>query len=995
MSVLRASLVAAVAVAGGMLGASPAAAAGPPPGSEFAITSFLTEVKDSTGADETRAAAHPFSARAEFKISSYSSGISGRDIRPVEDPKTIVTKLPPGFSGDPMVTAQCPLVLVPRVPASPMLCPDDTVVGYVYADGAVNLSAPLVNVRPEEGYPAEFAFSEAGLTYTLYPELRSDGDYGLNIVVPGASNDALTRIDVTFCGYGVESDLDIFATGASTFRCLQMDEPGALSKPFLTNPATECTDRAPFTDLEINSWQTPGVFKTARAVSPLITSCDTLEFDPTVNVAPTTSLPDAPTGLSVDMAFPQEDNELGQAQPALKKVVVTLPEGMTINPSAANGLSACSDEQLKLKSKQPVECPDASKIGSVTAKSPLMKETLTGGVYIRSQNSDDPESGEMFRLGLVLENKERGISVRLPGSIVADKNTGRLVTTFDNNPELPVSNINLKFMDGPRGPLATPPTCGEKTSDITLTSWGKQTVTRHSSFTVDCTAGLGDFSPAFNAGAENPLAGGSSPFNLRIDRADGQDVLAGVKVDLPSGLLATIKGNLGTQVGDVDVAAGPGSQPFWLKGKAFLEGRYDDAPFSLRVVVPAKAGPFDLGEVVVRQKLYVDKHDAHVTVVSDPVPIVVKGVPVRLRTLNVSVNKPGFMRNPTSCDAKQITGTLTGGGGLAYPVSSRFQVGGCENLPFNPVFAAQSGGKLKFKKGASLKVHMAIPDGHANIALVETTLPKELPSRLIPTIRNACVMDQYLADYTKCPELSYIGTVSAVTPLLEEPLKGPAYIVAPPNDVPRVELKLFGQGTSEGVQVDLEGDVIVDIGDGRSRVTFKTVPDVPVTSFDVDFPAGDHSILDAPSYDTCKGPIKMDVTLIGQNGKRVDQAKTVKVTDCPKYGKAKITGAKVTKTGVSLRVKPPVGDGRMTVTGSGLTPVVRKVDRRWTYSVRVPLSAAGKRALARTGSLKTRLTVAFKPTNSPKTTKAQTKTLTITTKRSSSAKRTIVARKFW
>ncbi|MDQ2700847.1 MAG: hypothetical protein M3Y23_05905, partial [Actinomycetota bacterium] len=227
---VRMVLAAAVAIVAGILGASPASAVSPPLGSEFTITSFLTEVKDRTGADETRAGAHPISARAEFKFSTYDTGLtaggsSGR-IRPVEDPKTIITKLPPGFNGNPMSTPRCPLVLVPRVAYRPMLCPDDTVVGYVYLDGEVNLSTPIVNVLPEEGYPAEFAFSEGGLTYTIYPELRSDGDYGLNMVVPAANVDFITRVDVTFCGYGAEfTHIDDTTSGNSTFRCLQPDEP--------------------------------------------------------------------------------------------------------------------------------------------------------------------------------------------------------------------------------------------------------------------------------------------------------------------------------------------------------------------------------------------------------------------------------------------------------------------------------------------------------------------------------------------------------------------------------------------------------------------------------------------------------------------------------------------------------------------------------------------------------------------------------------------------
>ncbi len=908
---LRALLIATAASVGGLLLAAAASQAEPrPPGAEFQITSFLTEVKDGAGAEETRASAHPFSARAEFKVSTYVSDSTTRTTPPmtlpVEDPKTILTKLPPGFSGNPMAVERCPLILVPRTLFAPMACPASSVVGYVYLDGETDLSTPIVNVVPEDGYPAEFAFSEAGLTYTIYPELRSDGDYGLNMVVPAANNDAITRVDVTFCSYGVESNFVYGVPGVSTFRCLQAGEPKAFDKPFLTNPASLCPGTAPVTDLLIDSWQSPGVFVSAQAESPLITDCGSLEFEPEADINPTTSAPDAPTGLDVDLSFPQEDNAEGQAPPALKKAVVTLPEGMSINPSAAGGLSACSDEQLKLKSKQPVTCPENSKIGTVTAKSPLLEKPVDGGVYIRSQNSGDPESGEMFRMALVLEDKVRGISVRLPGQVRVDAGTGRIQTTFDNNPELPVSSIELDLKDGPRAPLATPPTCGTKTVDVELSSWGGQTVNRTSSFEVDCAAGLGGFAPAFSAGTVNPTGGAFSPFALHISKPDRDSALDGVSLRMPTGLLAKIKGNLNTQVGSVQTFAGPGSQPFMLPGSVTLEGPYGDAPHSLRVVVPAKAGPFDLGEVVVRQKVYVDPVTAEVSVVSDPLPTIVKGVPVRLQRIDVNVDKPGFMINPTSCAAKQVEGVLGSAAGQSAAVSARFQAGRCADLKFKPRLAMSLTGKKQIRTGKHPGVRAQVRQtglGEAGIAKAVVTLPPALA--LDPD--NAQALCEFV-DGTKpdlekhCPAGSIVGKARAKTPLLERDLTGNVYFVKNVRRDPKTGNEIR---TLPMIVVALRGEIAVNLKgessttkSGRLVNTFASVPDAPITEFDLKIDGGSNGILAVTrtrkaKINVCAKPNSHNAAtrLDGHNGKASDRTVRLK-TPCANNAKKKSKAGK-------------------------------------------------------------------------------------------------------
>ena len=985
--------------------ASPAAAQD----AAFGVESFSTSVLAEDGTDLTTAGGHPFSAGADIQlVTKPEENSSDPDFRaPIEQPRDVRTKLPPGFVGNPLTTSRCPLSDVETVPGYKSKCPRSTAVGFVYVDGLVSLRDPVFNVVPEDGYPAQFAFSNQNLTFVLNPTVRSDGDFGIDVTSVNSPVDSVRRIRLTLCSWGMVETTTPLGSYPQTFGCRKQADAPAGARPFLTNPATECTDVAPVTTLDVNSWANPARHVQSTFASPLITSCETLTFEPSVDVKPTTTAPDAPSGLSVDLKFPQEDNAHGQAPPALKKAVVTLPDGMTINPTAAGGLTACTDAGLRLKSKEPVSCPESSKVGTVTAKSPLMEETLTGGVYIRSQNSDDPESGEMFRLGLVLENEKRGISVRLPGSIVADRNTGRLVTTFDNNPELPVSDINLKFKDGPRAPLATPSTCGQKTSDITLTSWGKQTVTRQSSFTVDCTAGLGGFAPAFSAGTIDPTGGAFSPFTLNITKADRDTALNGVSLKMPTGLLAKIKDNLNTQVGTVRTFAGPGSQPFMLPGTVTLEGAYGDAPYSLRVVVPAKAGPFDLGEVVVRQKVYVDPVTAQVSVVSDPLPTVVKGVPVRLQRLDVLVDKPGFMVNPTSCAPKTVDGVLGSAAGQSAAVSVRFQAGGCADLKFDPQLAMRVGAKrsgtfvaarspAEMRDGGhpALSARVAMGAARANNRRATVTLPKSMA--LDPDNANG-LCEPVDAARDTCPAASIVGNVTAVTPLIGGTVDGPVYFVRGERTDPKSGRiiktlpKLFvplRSSENPKLKIELRASSDVD-GDDRLVTTFDNLPDVAISTFDLNINGGKNGILVVSNTDVCSATQYADSAFVGQSDKRYD-GKIGLDTACP------LGVVKSSRSGSSLKLTlGGLAPGKVTVSGKGLpkkSKTIRAVEPKVVdqsksgtavtvsatthTTVKLPLSKAARRSLARGRNVKVKVTVAFKAQGAKKTTKT-TKTVTI------------------
>ena len=653
---------------------------------------------------------------------------------------------------------------------------------------------------------------------------------------------------------------------------------------------------------------------------------------PTFAAVPDTTTPDTPTGLRVKLDFPQDGltDPTGYATAHLKKATVTLPEGMTINPSSAGGLTACTDAQLNLGTNDPVGCGLSSKLGTAEATTPLLSERLTGGIYLRTQNSADPESGEMFRIALVLRNEERGLLIKLPGSIRADKSTGRLVVTFDDNPQLPVGTLDLQFKGGARAPLATPATCGEKRIDTELTAWTGKTVNRSSAFTVGCMAGLGGFSPSLVAGVSNPVGGAFSPFALSVSKLDGNADLSGLSLSLPTGLLAKLKGNVNTQVGSVTAYAGPGSNPYALPGQVLLEGPYGDAPFSLRVVVPAKAGPFDLGTVEVRQKVYVDPITAQVTVVSDRLPTIVSGVPVRLQRLDVNIDKAGFIVNPTSCAAKAFGGTLNALGGQTVPINVRFQVGSCSDLGLKPDLALTLSGKGQSTDGKHPAVSASLTQkpGQANLKKVQVALPLSLaldPDNAASD--DLCSFVEGSKPDPKCPASSVVGKATAVSPILNEPLTGPVYFVKNERKdpksgrsiktTPKLVIPLTGEN---GIKLTLTGTSTVI--DDQLVTTFDNIPDAPVSSFKMDINGGKKGILVVSAADICKTTQIADQQIRGQNNKQADTDVYIQTPSCP----LKVLSKKVGKSSVAVKIGG-LSAGKVIITGKGIKKTSKTISK--------------------------------------------------------------------
>jgi hypothetical protein len=515
---------------------------------------------------------------------------------------------------------------------------------------------------------------------------------------------------------------------------------------------------------------------------------------------------------------------------------------------------------------------------------------------------------------VVVEDPATGLVVKIPGDLTPDPATGQITGMFKDNPQFPFSNLRLRFFGGARGELATPQDCGSFTTLSDLMPWSAPDsgpdASPSDSFQIGggCT---GAFAPAFSAGSASPQAGAYTPFSLSISRGDGEQDLAGVNVTLPPGSLGKIAGiplcpdaqaragscPEASRVGSVTAGAGSGPDPYFVSGKAYLTGPYNGGPYGLVETIPAVAGPFDLGTVVVRQALAIDPHTAQVTAVSDPLPTILDGIPLRLRRVDVTLDRPGFTFNPTSCAQMQVTGVLTSTRGANAAVSSRFQAGGCRELAFKPSFKVSTQARTSKKSGASLDVKVAAGAGYpggqsqANIAKVAVTLPKQLPSRLT-TIQQACPQATFAVNPASCPVGSDIGTATTDTPVLANPISGPAYLVSH-GGAAFPDLVIVLQG--EGVTLDLIGSI--DIKHGVTSSAFNGVPDAPIETFELSLPEGPHSALAAVLPPKAKGSLcgtslTMPTTITGQNGAQVKQSTKLAIAGCakPKHkgkGKAK------------------------------------------------------------------------------------------------------------
>lgn len=888
----------------------------------------------STALSTTQAGAHADLSTSLSFNTDANGNIAGA-------PKESGLELPPGFVLDLAETPKCSSALFSK--EEPFLlptCPLSTQVGTVMlllnygeesgggAGHVIHAAQPIYNLTTNPGEVARLGFyaSLFGVegTITIRP-----GDYGGTTTFHNIRLNLLQGVAITV--WGVPADpihntlrgltCKPFGPPSNCEYRTPTEELGQLPNglsvtspltPYFTN-LTQCTGEPITGRYFARSWQEPEREVSASTSFGTITGCPLMEFGPSIAAAPDTTRADTPAGFTFDVKVPEEGlvGSTGLSSSDIEDTTATLPQGVVINPGQAAGLGACQPAQDGIGDNGPPTCPADSKVGEVEVETPLITHSLKGQVYLLASNP--PE----IKLLVAPEDPVDGIYVKFVGTVHLNETTGQLVTTFEKTPALPFSNLRLSFSGGAQAALATPTGCGTYTTNASFTPWsgGSEALTS-SAFAIEsgpggsaCASPL-PFSPELIAGATTDQAGGFTDFSMLLRREDGQQRIRSLQFKVPEGLLGMIskvplcgepQAAQGTcpaasQIGHTVVEAGPGPYPLVVPqpGKPpapiYLTGGYDGAPYGLSIVVPLEVGPFTLQTQVVRAKIEVDPHTAQLTVTTDPFPTIIDGVPADLRTIDAVIDRPEFMFNPTDCSPMSFGGTAYSNEGASAAVASHFQVGSCQALKFQPNFKVSTSGKTSREDGASLTARIVYPTGRlgdnqassqANIARVKVELPKQLPSRLT-TLQKACTAAQFESNPAGCPAASMVGHAKAVTPVLPVALEGPAYFVSHGGEAfPSLIVVLQGYGTT----VDLVGSTFISKS-GITSSTFKQVPDVPISSFELVLPEGPYSAL-AANGNLCKTKkLTMPTEFVGHNGAEIHDTTKIAVTGCPKAKKA-------------------------------------------------------------------------------------------------------------
>ena len=921
--------------------------------SQYGVETFELGPFNENGTQDTQAGAHPFQLTTTLVLNQVIP--SGGGLRqPVELPKDLSFRLPPGLVGDPNAVPQCMMANFFALVFETDLCPASSVVGVatVTADEPKALkvftkTVPVFNLVPAQGEPARFGLEVAGkIPVVIDTSVRSGQDYGVDVSVEDATETAgLLSSQVTLWGVPGDPRHDnargwecvgggVFAAqvGRSCPASSELSQQPLLTLP--TSCAADPQAEPVLFSMESDSWAAPGSFLGAeyawmneegRRLG--FEGCSELQFTPGISVTPEQHATSTPTGLSVDVSVPQQGTLQagGRAEADVRDTTVTLPQGVQLNPSAANGLESCTEAQIgflgvnqsthtdEFNTTEPT-CPNRSKIGTVKIKTPLLSDELEGAAYLASP-APNGEAGRnpfnsLLALYIVAEDPVSGVMVKLAGEGRLNEETLQIATSFRGAPEVPFEELTLDLFGGPRAAVSTPSACGAYATSASFTPWSSSepmsVISPAQDFAITsglqgagCPTGL-PFTPGFVAGSDNPQAGAFTSFSLELSRPDGDQALSTVSMHLPEGVAALLSNVTlcgeeeadtdtcpgGSLIGEATAMAGLGPDPYvQTGGKVYITGPYGGAPFGLEIVTPADAGPFDLGYVTVRSRLYINENDASVTIDSEPLPTELRGIPLQLKRVLVSVNHPAFEFNPTSCAPMAITGTLTGAEGGIAGVFDPFEAEGCQDLPFSPVLSASAAGHDSKADGTTFKVTVtsggtdASGVAQAGIAKVDLQLPKQLSSRL-PTLQKACTEQAFDSNPASCDEGSVIGYATIHTPVLKNPLSGPAYLVSRGSAAfPDVEFVLQG----EGIKLVLDGKTQI-----KNQITyskFESTPDAPFTTFETVLPAGPHGVLtpnvaEKKHFDLCGETLLMPTTIVAQNGATIQHNTKITIEGC-------------------------------------------------------------------------------------------------------------------
>jgi hypothetical protein len=885
------------------------------------------------GSPDTLAGSHPF----EMNTTVVPNTANTKDVHMV---------FPAGFVANTNVLAQCTTAEFDEIlpPQHANGCPADSAVGIarlflgILGEHALRPTVPVFNLVPAPGEPIRLGFAPESIPVIVDTTVRTGKDYAAvaninniqqllgfqeaQLTIWGTPADPVHNADRGWnCLF---HQLGLYGEGE--FPCSPPENPRVV--PFLTLPSS-CTGPAGLaTTANADTWLSPGVFPAEEVSSTPaqgLAGCNRMRFEPSIAVAPDGSAASTPTGLAVDVHESQEGalNPTGVSASDVKNITVTLPEGVSVNPSGADGLGVCTAAQIGFTgtnaqtgtpefTPSAPTCPDASKIASVKVTTPLLPNALEGEVYLAAPQNyitgplENP-FGTLIAAYIVAKDPVSGVLVKLPGRTIPDPVTGRITASFES-PQLPFEDAEIHFFGSARAPLSTPPLCGSYETTTSISPWsGTPAVSPSSSFNI--TTGPNGapcsnprpFAPEFHASTTNIQAGAFTPFTLTMTRPDEDQTLGRIEMTMPPGLLGSLaniklcpepqagKGECGPEslIGETIVSAGLGGDPYTVTGgKVYITTAYGGGQYGLAIVNPAVAGPFVLQEgrpVIVRAGIFIDPHTAQIKIVSDKLPTIIDGIPLQIQHVHITVNRPGgFTFNPTNCGKLQINATLTSSEEATTPVTRPFQVTNCATLAFAPKLTASTSGKTSKANGASLNVKLtrASGAGQANVKEVKVDLPIQLPSRL-STLQKACTAAQFEANPAGCPAASIVGHAKAITSVLPVPVEGPAYFVSHGGEAfPSLIIALQGYGLT----VDLIGTT--QIKHGITSSTFKTVPDVPFSSFEVNLPQGKYSAL-AAFGNLCTAKLKMPTLFVAQNGAEIKQTTPITATRCPTHHKPK------------------------------------------------------------------------------------------------------------
>jgi len=927
----------------------------------YGLESFNVQSEEEGGlavAPTEQAGAHPFQWTNTVQWNVGRQSGSTRRLATVDQPalprNTRVT-LPPGLVGNATAIPKCPLSeFLDGTEALTNECPDDTAIGVASATvieksvfGLARLTSPIFNLPPQYGEPARFGFMPSGTPVIIDTSVDPDDDYKVTAEVRNASQ-VVQVLSATLSIWGVPGDPRHNSSRgwACAYRGQEAllgpcEEPGAPQTPFLRMPVS-CSEPLAFR-AELEPWNVPigSVIASESFLASALRGCNKEPFGPGLDLTPTSKLAENPSGLDATLRMPNAglsnpaDDAISETQ--FKKIEVELPEGVTVNPSEAEGLSTCSpaDYARERFDSGPGEgCPEASKIGNVKISTPLLEEEAEGALYIAAPYDNPFHS--LVALYLVARVPERGVLVKQAGLVSPDPQSGQLVTTFDNVPQLPIDSFKLHFREGGRAPLVTPPHCGSFQTTVRYVPWSAQdpanpkpseVVEEKTPFTIErgvdggaCPTGAPPFNPGFEAGSLNNDAGGYSAFDMRLTRGDGDQDLTKFSAKLPEGMTAKLAGvaecsdadiaqarsrtgehggqeekehpscPAGSQIGTVTAGAGVGSILTYVPGKLYLAGPYKGAPLSAVAIVPGVAGPFDVGTVVTREALRIDPRTAEVEAdgsASDPIPHILKGIPLKVRDIRVQVDRPDFTLNPTSCEEMSTEARIWSGGDnvfssaddVAHSMGARFQAADCRALGFKPrVSLRLRGGTRRGAFPALRLLYRPRQGAQANLRRFAMRFPH---SEFIEQghFRTICTRVQFAAGRgfgADCPKGSVYGHVKAYTPILDQPLRGTVFLRSSSHSLPDVVLAMQGPAS---LPVKVEVPAKIDSVHGGLRAIASETPDVPITRVVLDMQGGKKGLF-VNSTDICHGAHRARVRLAAHNGRTITLHPPLRAVRC-------------------------------------------------------------------------------------------------------------------